>query len=71
MGLCRNCGIYDIFGWASLKLFGIGNASFPLKSVAFLEELDTIAAVDSVSEIMATLGLLAQAIGEAVASSLN
>ncbi|GMH90743.1 hypothetical protein TrVE_jg5997 [Triparma verrucosa] len=71
MGLCRNCGIYDIVMWASMKLFGIGNESFPLKSVALLDELNTIAAVDSVSEMMATLGLLCLTIGEATASSLN
>jgi hypothetical protein len=68
MGLCRNCGLYDIGTWLCMKALGVGNDVFPLKSVAFLEELNTIAAVDSVSEIMATVGLLALALGEALTS---
>jgi len=47
MGLCRNCGLYDIALYIFKKMARIGNDSFPLKSVAFLEELNTIAAVDS------------------------
>jgi len=70
-GLCRNCGVYDIALYIFKKMARIGNDPFPLKSVAFLEELNTIAAVDSVSEILATFGLLALALGEAFASSIG
>jgi len=50
---------------------GIGNDPFPLRSVAFLEELNTIAAVDSVSEILATFGLLALALGESLTAAID
>lgn len=57
-GLCRNCGVYDFGLWVILKALRMDSGPFPLKSVEFLEELATIAGVDSVSEILATLGLL-------------
>ena len=66
MGLCRNCGLYDIAWWLFLKVTGIKDTEFPLKSVAFLDELNTISAVDSVSETGAVLGLMSLVLGEAV-----
>ena len=69
MGLCRNCGIYDIVTWMILKAFGSESAGeFLLHSVEFLEELAVIAGVDSVSEILATFGLLSLTFGELLAS---
>jgi len=65
MGLCRNCGVYDIMTWGFLKVTGISDTEFALKSVAYLEELAVIAAVDSVSECYAIMGMLSLFSGEA------
>ena len=53
LGLARNCGVYDIGIWLFLKVTSIADAGpFPLRSVSYLEKLGTIAAVDSVSEVV-------------------
>ena len=64
LGLCRNCGVNDIVKWKMKSVLGMGSGVFPLSDVAYLEELSTIAAVDSVSETMATVGLVGVIVGE-------
>ena len=71
MGLFRNCGSSKIGGWIFLKVTGLGNDPFPLLRVAFLEELSTVAAVDSVSEVMAMIGVVLLVSGEAISAATD
>ena len=65
MGLFRNCGGYDIGIWLVLTVTRISDAGeFPLKRVTYLEELGTISAVDSVSEVTAMAGFMSLVLGE-------
>ena len=70
MGMCRNCGVYDIGIWLGLKVLRMESGIFPLRSVEVLESLATVAAVDSVSEILASLGLLSLVSGEVLTVEL-
>jgi len=49
MGAIRNVGFYEMFLWFIMRPFG-STAKFPLNNLHILEELVTIAAVDTIGE---------------------
>jgi hypothetical protein len=61
-GIIRNVGAYEIMAWVPRKLMG-DRRPFPLRDQRVLEELVTIAAVDTVAETMAAISFLLFLIG--------
>ena len=70
MGAFRNCGGYEISLWYLQHIFGM-KRPFPLSDLHTLEELITIAAVDTVAEALAAFSYFAFLIGAKIVGTDN
>ena len=57
MGAVRNCGVYESAFWLLGRVVGV-KSLFPLNDLRILEDLVTVAAVDTVAETLAAVSFI-------------